>query len=146
MTLEGYACLMMKREQNKHFGHMKSTCWTDHANWTRRGELVNIEVKHLRWYSEVVQDGSRIRSLSGRTIKVADGISRNPKNRDAVAAQRTKDLEGYAGQIRGFCLEEFLCDWEEVGAPIAWPAGDHVLPERERRLGQRRTRARRKKR
>jgi hypothetical protein len=129
LTLEGYACLMMKREQNTQLGHMACICWTDHANWTRRGGLIGIEIKHLRWYSEIVQYGSVVRSLSGRNAKLADGISRNPANRDAVIARRTRDLEGYAGQIRGFNLEEFLDDKAEPGAPFAWAPGDHVLPD-----------------
>ena len=74
---------------------------------TQESELENIDVKHLRWVSEIVEDGSVIRSLSGRSAKLADGTSRNPKDRDAVIAQRTRDLEGMAGQLRGFSLEEF---------------------------------------
>ena len=67
LSLEGYAQLQVKRHQNKVIGRMRSKCWTDHANWTRQGDKVDIEVKHLRWYSEIVSDGSEVRSLSGRT-------------------------------------------------------------------------------
>ena len=41
--------------------------------------------------------------------------------------QRGKDLQGYAGQIRGFDLDEFLSDWEDPGMPIPWTTGDHAL-------------------
>ena len=105
LSLEGYAQLMMKRYQNKILGYMKSQCWTDHANWTRQGDQVDVDVKHLRWYSEIVADGSEIRSLSGRTAVLGDGISRNPIDRDEVMEQRSKDLQGYAGQIHGFHLD-----------------------------------------
>ena len=105
LSLEGHAQLMMKRYQNKILGYMRSQCWTDHANWTRQGDKVDIDVKHLRWYSEIVADGSEIRSLSGRTAVLGDGISRNPIDRDEVMEQRSKDLRGYAGQIRGFNLD-----------------------------------------
>jgi len=128
LSLEGNAQLMMKRHQNKVLGYMRSKCWTDHANWTRQGDKVNIEVKHLRWYSEIVSDGSEVRSLSGRTAVLGDGISRNPIDRDSVMEQRSKDLQGFAGQIRAFDLDEFLSDWEDPGAPVPWTIGDHALP------------------
>jgi hypothetical protein len=87
LSLEGHAQLMMKRYQNKILGYMRSQCWTDHANWTRQGDKVDIDVKHLRWYSEIVADGSEIRSLSGRTAVLGDGISRNPIDRVEVMEQ-----------------------------------------------------------
>ena len=108
LSLEGNAQLQMKRIQDKTLGHMRSKCWTDHANWTRQGDKADIEVKHLRWYSEIVADGSEILSLSGRTAVLGDGISRNPSDRYEVMEQRGKDLQGYAGQIRGFDLDQFF--------------------------------------
>ena len=76
LSLEGNAQLQMKRIQRKVLGSMQSICWTDHAKWTRQGDKTDIEVKHLRWYSEIVADGSEIRNLSGRTAVLGDGISR----------------------------------------------------------------------
>ena len=38
---------------------------------------------------------------------MADGLSRNPANRDAL---RTRDLEGLVGQLRRFSLGEYLDD------------------------------------
>ena len=55
-----------------------------------------------------IADGSEIRSLSGRSARLGDGTSRNPKNRDALLEQRTKDLQGIIGQVRGFDLDEFF--------------------------------------
>jgi len=97
--------LETKGAQKNSLGAMKSLCWTDHANWTRQLVSDDIDVKHLRWVSWIVADGSQIRSLSGRSAKLGDGFSRNPSDRDALIEQRTKDLEGRTGQLRGFCLD-----------------------------------------
>ena len=86
----------------------------------------DIEVKHLRWLAEIVCDGSEIKSLSGRAAKLGDGTSRNPSDRDQLLAQRTKDLEGLAGQVRGFDLDEFLSMWEEAGTAVPWAPGDQA--------------------
>ena len=66
LTLEGYAQLETKRAQKLVLGSLRSICWTDHANWTKQTVLVDIDVKHLRWVSWILADGSQIRSLSGR--------------------------------------------------------------------------------
>ena len=108
----------MKRAQKKVLGSMRSICWTDHANWTKQQVLVDIDVKHLRWVSWIIADGSQIRSLSGRSAQLGDGISRNPANRDELIVQRTKDLAGRTGQLRGFSLEQFLGDYEEEGQAV----------------------------
>ena len=131
LSLEGNAQLQMKRTQNRALGRMRSLCWTDHANCTRQADKTDIEVKHLRWYSEIVADGSEIRSLSGRTAVLGDGISRNPIDRNEIMDQRGKDLQGYAAQIRGFDLDEFLSDWEDPGMPVPWTVGDHAQPSPE---------------
>ncbi len=109
LTLEGFAQLGGKRAQRKLLGPMRSLNWTDHANWTKQQqvELPDIDTKHLRWISEIVADGSEIRSLAGRSARLGDGTSRNPGNRDDLLAQRTKDLQGLIGQVRGFDLGEF---------------------------------------
>ena len=80
---------------------------------------VKIQPKHLRWLSELLADGSTLRSLSGRSARLADGLSRNPPERDELLQQRTKDLQGLIGQLRGFSLEEFLGE-EETGKVIPW--------------------------
>ena len=74
LTLEGFAQLETKRAQRKHLGMMRSLCWTDHANLTRQLVLEDVDVKHLRWVSFIVSDGSQIRSLSGRSAKLGDGF------------------------------------------------------------------------
>ena len=87
-------------------------------------ELVDIDIKLLRWVSEIVSDGSEIRSLAGRSARLGDGTSRNPSDRAALMEQRTKDLAGMIGQVRGFDLDEFLSDWEPEGEALPWAIGD----------------------
>ena len=60
-----------------------------------------------------------LKSLSGRSARRADGLSRNPPDRDDLLQQRTKDLQGLIGQLRGFSLEEFLGE-EGPGRVICW--------------------------
>ena len=55
-------------------------------------DLVDIDIKLLRWVSEIVADGSEIRSLAGRACRLGDGTSRNPKNREILMEPRTKEL------------------------------------------------------
>ncbi len=101
--------------------------WTDHANFTKQQviEPVDIDVKLLRWISEIVADGSEIRSLAGRSARLGDGTSRNPSDRNALVEQRSKDLKGLIGQVRGFNLAELLSDWEDdSGRPAPWTYGD----------------------
>ena len=80
LVLEGFAQLGGKRAQKKLLGPMRSLNWTDHANMTKQQqvELVDIDIKLLRWVSEIVADGSEIRSLAGRSARLGDGTSRNP--------------------------------------------------------------------
>ena len=109
---------------------MWSICWTDHANWTKQqvAAPADLEVKILRWVSEIVRDGSEIRSLCGRNCRLADVTSRNPKDRNELLAQRTKDLEGLAGQVRKFDLAAYLSDMEDEDIAIPWALGDHCIP------------------
>ena len=38
--------------------------------------------------------------------------------------QRTQDLTGMIGQVRGFDLNEFLSDWQPEGEALPWTVGD----------------------
>ena len=60
-------------------------------------QTADVDAKILRWIAEIVGDGSEIRSLAGRTARLADGISRNCGNRDELLAERTKDLVDMLG-------------------------------------------------
>ena len=66
--------------------------------------------------------------MNGRNCRLADGTSRNPVDRNELLAQRTKDLEGLAGQVRNFDLDKYLSDREEIGIAQPWGLGDSVLP------------------
>jgi len=107
---------------------MRSLNWTDHANFTKQQEekFEEIDLKLLRWISEIVADGTEIRSLAGRSARLGDGTSRNPTDRDKLLEQRSVDIKGILGQVRGFNLDEFLSDWEpEKGSILPWCLGDH---------------------
>ena len=101
---------MGERAQKKVLGPMRALLWTDHANFTKRGSVASseIDVKLLRWFSEITADGSEVRSIAGRSARLGYGTSRNPSDREALLEQRSKDLRGIIGQVRGFSLEEFL--------------------------------------
>ena len=94
ITLEGFAQLARKTAQKKILGPMRSLCWTDLANMTKQQqiELVDIDIKLFRWVSEIIADGSEIRSLAGRAARLGDGTSRNPKDREELMEQRSKDI------------------------------------------------------
>ena len=89
---------------------------------------MDIDVRVFRWVSEIVADGSEIRSLSGRNCRLADGTSRKPADRNEIIAQRTKDVEGIAGQVRIFNLDRFLSDCEHPDVAIPWAVGDDCVP------------------
>ena len=102
--------------------------YEEHLHPTKQQVAEDIDVKHLRWISEIISDGSQIRSLSGRAAKLGDGFSRNPADRDAILAQRSKDLAGLCGQLRGFDIDEFLSDHELPGNPVNWTMPSDSVP------------------
>jgi len=105
LSLETLAQLEVRRAVKGMLGPLRCIMWTDHSNLTRLQSSEEIQPKHLRWLSELLADGSTLRSLSGRSARLADGLSRNPPGRDDLLAQRTKDLQGLIGQLRGFSWE-----------------------------------------
>ena len=129
---EAYAQLEVKRATRKAFGTIRTLCWTDHANLTRaQSSDIGVDVKLVRWVSEILSDGSELRSLSGRSAKLGDGFSRNPKDRDALLEARTKDLSSLQGQMRGFDLDDFLGDGVEEGEQVvAWAIGNDAVPDK----------------
>ena len=129
LTLEAFAQLEARRATKKALGTVRSILWTDHANLTR-AQVGDVDVKLLRWVSELVADGSEIRSLAGRSAKLGDGFSRNLPNRDALLDQRTKDLKGLSGQLRGFDLDEFLGNDTGTDKVVPWTVGDDAVPDR----------------
>ena len=118
-----------KRATRRLFGSIKTLCWTDHANLTRaQTSDIGVDPKRVRWVAEILVDGSEIRSLSGRSATLGDSFSRSPKDRDALLAARTKDLEGLTGQLRGFDLDQYLGEGTEGNGPVpAVPMCWHFL-------------------
>ena len=79
--------------------------------------------------SEILADGSEIRSLSGRSAKLGDGFSRNPAGRDELLEARTKDIAGVAGQLKKFNLDEYLGEGTETTSSVPWAIGDDAVPD-----------------
>ena len=128
---EEFAQLEVKRATRKIFGTVKTLCWTDHANLTKaQTSHIGMDSTLVRWVAEILMDGSEIRSLSGRSAMLGDSFNRNPKDRDALLAARTKDIEGLTGQLRGFDLDQYLGEGTEGEGPVPWAVGeDAVLPK-----------------
>ena len=127
---EAFAQLEVKRATRRMFGSIRTLCWTDHANLTRaQTSDIGMDPKLVRWVAEILMDGSEIRSLSGRSATLGDSFSRNPKDRDALLAARTKDLEGLSGQLRGFDLDQYLGEGTEGDGPVPWAVGNDAVPE-----------------
>ena len=120
----------MKRATRKTFGSIRTLCRTDHANLTRaQTSDIGMDPKLVRWVAEILMDGSEIRSLSGRSATLGDSFSRNPKDRDALLAARTKDLEGLTGQLGGFDLDQYLGEGTEGEGRVPWAVGNDAVPE-----------------
>ena len=101
--------------------------WTDHANVTRAANSMkteDVDAKILRWVAEIMGDGSEIRSLSGRSARLADGISRNCGNRDELVEARTQDLYDRQGRVRTFDLAKYLSDCEVRDSLQPWAVGE----------------------
>ena len=101
--------------------------WTDHANVTRAANSMkteDVDAKILRWVAEIMGDGSEIRSLSGRSARLADGISRNCGNRDELLEARTQDLYDRQGRVRTFNLAKYLSDCEVLDSLQPWAVGE----------------------
>ena len=79
-------------------------------------------VKLVRWVSEILADGSEIRSLSGRSAKLGDGFSRNPAGRDELLeARTTKDI----GRCRSVEEVQFgRVSWRRYGDRLKCSMGD----------------------
>jgi hypothetical protein len=58
--------------------------YTDHANLVRLQDapLDRVDPVAFRMNSELTQDGSELRNLAGRSMRIADGLSRSTIARD----------------------------------------------------------------
>ena len=94
--------------------------YTDHANIVRLQDkpLDQIDPVSFRTCSELTADGSEIRNLSGRSMKLADGLSRLFETTSVPVAQeremlrrleqRTKELETAHARLRDPDCDDFL--------------------------------------
>ena len=57
-----------------------------------------------------------------------DGLFRTPADRDEALAQRTKDLAGLMGQVRGFDLDAYLSGWDQTRYAEPWALASDGLP------------------
>ena len=73
---------------------------------------------------------ARSSSLSGRSAMLGDSFRRNPKDRDALLAARTKDLEGLTRQLRGFDLDQYVGEGTEGEGPVPWAVGEDETGDR----------------
>ena len=98
-----------------------------HANLTRaQSSDIGVDSKLVRWVAEILADGSEIRSLSGRSAKLGDGFSRNPKGRDELLQARTREVGHMVGELKGFDLDEYLGDTTESNVLVPWAVGGDV--------------------
>jgi hypothetical protein len=132
---ELWSQLMAARAWKGQIGRYALLHWTDHAQLVRMCmmALERIDPKHFRWYQEIAASGSEMCSLAGRSMRLGDAFSRNPRHRDALFAAleaRNGDLRQMRIVIKGFDLEEHRSDepWNgELEAPAskritaAWP-------------------------
>ena len=83
------------REKNKQLGRIPSLVHTDHANLTRLDtqDIGRLEAKHWRWYTEIVEGGSKLLYRPGLSAlhKMPDGVSRNPEGRDHLILAKSSD-------------------------------------------------------
>ena len=84
----------------------------------------------VRWVAEILINGNEIRSLSGRSTTLGDSFRKNPKDRDALLAVRTKSLEGLTGQLRGFDFDQYHGEGTEGEGPVPWAVGNDAVPEK----------------
>ena len=110
---------------------MKSICWTDHANFTKQQVAEEIDVKHLRWVSEIIQDGSQIRSLSGRAAKLRRWLQSQPceQGSDSAAAHKGPRRSLWAAVAGLRSGRKFLSDWQDSRYPVPWTMPSDAIPD-----------------
>ena len=66
------------------FGSIPALLYTDHQNLVRLQDapLDRIDPVAYRINAELTQDGSELRNLAGRTIRIADGLSRSTLSKE----------------------------------------------------------------
>ena len=92
---EQHAQLKCRRKFRSLFGSIPVVMYTDHANNVRLQDkpLDQIDPVSFRTCSELTADGSEIRNLSGRSMKLADGLSRLFETTGVPAEQEQEMLK-----------------------------------------------------
>ena len=103
---EQHAQLKCRRKFRSLFGSIPVLMFTDHSNIVRLQDkaLDEIDPVSFRTCAELTADGSEIRNLAGRSMRIADGLSRMynggkiPEEQERVVRERleerTKELQG----------------------------------------------------
>ena len=84
-TLETYAQLGIKRAAVAILGQLRAILWTDHANVKRLQSSDDIDVKHLRWISEIIADGSAINKFVRQVRLIRRRLQSKPQGPGCVA-------------------------------------------------------------
>ena len=92
---EQHAQLRCRRKFRALFGSIPVIMYTDHANIARLQDkpLDQVDPVSFRTCSELTADGSEIRNLSGRSMRLADGLSRLFDTTSLPQDQEKKMLE-----------------------------------------------------
>ena len=95
---EHYAQLMTRRFMRQHFGSIPAIMYTDHQNLVRLQDapLDRIDPVAYRINAELTQDGSELRNLAGRTIRIADGLSRSTLGKE-LTPERQLEMQKVLG-------------------------------------------------
>ena len=91
---EHYAQLTTRRFMRQQFGSIPAILYTDHQNLVRLQDapLDRIDPVAYRINAELTQDGSELRNLAGRTIRIADGLSRSTLSKE-LTPERQMELQ-----------------------------------------------------
>ena len=126
--------LVCRRSFKVEFQSVAARLYTDHANNVRLRDMPveRINLKHFRWHQELTADGSVLISIPGVMLRLADGPSRNPPNRDELEAVRPRDLDSLRRLISEFRPDQYASD--ELDDPGATEAPVEVVNRQEIRL------------
>jgi hypothetical protein len=127
---EHYAQLMTRRFMRQHFGSIPAIMYTDHQNLVRLQDapLDRIDPVAYRINAELTQDGSELRNLAGRTIRIADGLSRSTLSKELTPERqlemqksleaRTQDMIRLQALLKDDSDDFFFIEPDMIG-PIA---------------------------
>jgi hypothetical protein len=118
---EHFAQLMTRRFMRAIFGSVPALMFTDHQNLVRIQDapLDRVDPVAFRINAELTQDGSELRNLAGRTMRIADGLSRSHSLGGAAAEAKSQEL------LR--LLEQRTCDMQRLQALLKDASTDEFM-------------------